>query len=56
MVDCADAERARDFYANLTGWEKIRMFDCLALRTRDGLTILFVETDIPYIPPVGLKN
>lgn len=28
------------------------MFDCLALRTRDGLTVLFVEPDIPYIPPV----
>ena len=52
MVDCADAERARDFYANLTGWEKLRMIDCLALRTRDGLIVLFVEPDIPYIPPV----
>ena len=22
MIDCANAERARDFYANLMGWEK----------------------------------
>lgn len=52
MIDCANAERARDFYADITGWEKIRAFDCLALRAYNGLTILFVEADIPYMPPV----
>jgi predicted enzyme related to lactoylglutathione lyase len=52
MIDCANSERARDFYANLTGWEKTVAFDCLALKTSNGMTILFVETDIPYVPPV----
>ena len=52
MIDCANAERARDFYANFTGWEKTIVFDCLALKTDIGMSILFVETDIPYVPPV----
>ena len=52
MIDCANAERARDFYANLLDWEKIIAFDCLALKTDNDLTILFVETCIPYVPPV----
>jgi predicted enzyme related to lactoylglutathione lyase len=52
MIDCADAERARDFYANFMGWEKIIAHDSLALKTFNGLIILFVETDVPYVPPV----
>lgn len=52
MIDCANAERARDFYADFTGWEKIVAFDCLALKTEKGMTILFAETDIPYVPPI----
>ncbi|HOF99839.1 MAG TPA: VOC family protein [Clostridia bacterium] len=52
MIDCANAERARNFYANLTGWEKKVAFDCVALKTANGMTILFAETDIPYVPPV----
>ena len=51
-IDCANAERTRNFYANLTGWEKTVAFDCLALKTNMGMTILFEETDIPYIPPI----
>ena len=52
MIDCANAERARNFYANLTGWEKIIAYNCLALKTDNSLTILFVETEIPYVPPI----
>jgi catechol 2,3-dioxygenase-like lactoylglutathione lyase family enzyme len=52
MIDCANAERARDFYANLMGWKKTVAYNCLALKTDNGLTILFAETDIPYVPPV----
>jgi len=52
MIDCASAERARDFYANFMGYEKTTAFGCLALKTDNGLTILFAETDIPYVPPV----
>ena len=52
MIDCASAQRARDFYASLTGWEKTVAFGCVALKTSGGLTILFAETDIGYVPPV----
>jgi len=52
MIDCANAERAREFYANFMGWEKRIAYNCLALKTDNGLTILFAETDIPYVPPV----
>ena len=51
-IDCANAERARGFYANLMGWEKTVAYNCPALKTGNGLTILFAETDIPYTPPV----
>jgi len=52
MIDCADAERARGFYANLTGWKKTVAFDCLALVADNGMKILFAETGIPHVPPV----
>jgi catechol 2,3-dioxygenase-like lactoylglutathione lyase family enzyme len=52
MIDCANAERAHDFYANLTGWEKTVAFDCLAIKAENGMTLLFVEPEIPYTPPV----
>ena len=52
MMDCEDSIRARDFYAGLTGYEKISAFGCHALKTDNGLTILFAETDGPYAPPV----
>jgi catechol 2,3-dioxygenase-like lactoylglutathione lyase family enzyme len=29
MIDCTDAARARDFYADLTGWEKTVAFGAL---------------------------
>ena len=52
MIDCADAVRARDFYANLMDWETIAAYGCPALKTGNGMTILFAEPDIPYVPPV----
>ena len=52
MIDCANAEHTRDFYANLMDYEKTTAFDCFALKTDNGLTILFAETDIPYVSPV----
>ncbi len=52
MIDCGNAERTRDFYANLSGWERTVAYGCLALQTDNGLTILFAEADIPYVPPV----
>ncbi|MFV0352301.1 MAG: VOC family protein [Oscillospiraceae bacterium] len=52
-IDCADAHRAREFYAELTGWEKTIAFDCLALKAYNDMILLFVETDdVPYNPPL----
>jgi predicted enzyme related to lactoylglutathione lyase len=52
MIDCTNPERARVFYANLMGWEKTIAHNCPALKTDNGLTILFAKADIPYVPPV----
>ncbi|MCL2342624.1 MAG: VOC family protein [Firmicutes bacterium] len=52
MIDCANAGRARDFYASLTGYETTVSYGCPALKTDNGLIILFAETAIPYVPPV----
>ena len=52
MIDCANAEGSRDFYANLMGWEKIVAYGCAAVKTDNGLTILFAGIDIPYVSPI----
>ena len=52
MIDCANAESSRNFYANLLGYEKTVAYGCVALKTGKGLTILFAQTDIPYVPTV----
>ena len=52
MIDCANAERTLDFYVNLLGWEKTAAFNRPALKADNGMMILFVETDIPYVPPI----
>jgi hypothetical protein len=41
-IDCANPERTRDFYAELTGWEKREAFGCPAVASDDGLLILFM--------------
>jgi catechol 2,3-dioxygenase-like lactoylglutathione lyase family enzyme len=51
-IDCSNAARAREFYADLMSWERTVAYDCLALKADIGMTILFVETDIPYVRPV----
>ncbi len=51
-VDCADPERTRGFYAELTGWEKREAYGCPALVCDNGLLILFMGCDFEYIPPV----
>lgn len=51
-IDCANAERTRDFYVNLMGWEKTAAFDCIGLKTDNGLTIRFMEIEQPYVPPI----
>ena len=51
-IDCANAERARDFYADLMGWEKTTAYGALAVKTDNGMTILFWEPDISHVPPI----
>ncbi len=52
MIDCANPEKMRDFYANITGYKKMTSYNCPAINTDNGLIILFAEIDIPYVPPV----
>ncbi|MCL2298785.1 MAG: hypothetical protein FWC27_01400 [Firmicutes bacterium] len=52
QIDCTDPERARDFYAALTGYEQIASPYGPSLKTPNGLTILFAGLDIPHAPPV----
>ncbi|MDR0491091.1 MAG: VOC family protein [Oscillospiraceae bacterium] len=51
-IDCREPERLREFYANVSGWEKQTMFDCPALITGTGLAILFMGCDFEYTPPI----
>lgn len=51
-IDCANVERARDFYADLLGWKKTTAFGALAVKTDRGMTILFWEPDIPLVSSV----
>jgi catechol-2,3-dioxygenase len=39
-IDCANAERARDFYADLMGWEKTTAYGALAVKTGNGHRIV----------------
>lgn len=52
MIDCVNPQRTCDFYADLTGYEKLIAYDCPAIKTDNGLLILFGEIEIPYVPPV----
>jgi catechol 2,3-dioxygenase-like lactoylglutathione lyase family enzyme len=52
MIDCANPERCRDFYADLMGCEKTSSPYGPTLKTENGLTLLFAQPDIPHEPPV----
>jgi hypothetical protein len=41
-IDCKDAEKLREFYFQLTNWEKKTMFGCPALIADNELVILFM--------------
>lgn len=51
MVDCNDAQKLCDFYAELLGWEKCRMFGLPAVRSEKGFVFLFAQEE-DYVPPV----
>jgi len=52
MVNCGDQEQLRNFYAELLGWEKCRLYGLPAVRSENGITFLFTQED-DYIPPFG---
>ncbi|MDR1062236.1 MAG: VOC family protein [Clostridiales bacterium] len=51
-IDCAQPQRTREFYAELTGWERQTLYNCPALIAENGLAILFMGCGFDYIPPV----
>jgi hypothetical protein len=51
-IDCVRPEELRSFYASLTGWKPLTLWNCPALASDDNLTLLFMECDFEYIPPV----
>ena len=51
-IDCKDPETLREFYAELTGWDRQTMFGWPALVAENDLIILFMGCDFEYIPPV----
>ncbi|MCB2357007.1 VOC family protein [Clostridium estertheticum] len=51
-IDCKDAVRLRNFYAELLGWESCIMYNCPALHNQLGLVLLFMEADFEYVKPV----
>ena len=51
-IDCKDAVKLRNFYAELLGWESFIMYDLPALRSQLGLELVFLEGDFEYVKPV----
>ena len=51
VVDCSDAKKLCDFYAELLGWEKRELFGAPALQSREGLMLLFVQEE-DFVPCV----
>ena len=50
-IDSADANKLRAFYAELLGWERCELWDCPAVKSRDGIVLLFMEEE-DYVRPV----
>ena len=51
-IDCKDAVKLRNFYAELLGFDSCIMYNCPALRSQLGLVLLFMEADFKYVKPV----
>lgn len=50
-IDCSDESRLCDFYHKLLGWDKCSLYGHFALKSPDGLILLFVQEE-DYIRPV----
>jgi predicted enzyme related to lactoylglutathione lyase len=51
-IDCQDAQKLQNFYAELLGWEKCEMYGCPAVCAPSGIVFLFDCADYDYIQPV----
>lgn len=51
-IDCKNAVRLRNFYAELLGWDSCIMYNCPALCSQLGLVLLFMEANFEYVKPV----
>lgn len=51
MIDCGDAKKLREFYAELLGWERCELYGQPAACGEDGLVFLFAQEE-DYVPPV----
>lgn len=51
MIDSSDAEHLRDFYAALTGWQKITIFHLPGIQSETGFRMLF-NTEKDFVPCV----
>ena len=51
-IDCKDAVKLRNFYAELLGWDSCTLYGLPALRSQLGLVLVFLESDFEYIKPV----
>ncbi len=44
-IDCKDAQKLQNFYAELLGWEKLALYDCPAVSNQNGIIFLFDQAD-----------
>ena len=51
-IDCQDPDATCSFYEALTGWQRLKMYNCSALIAENGLVLLFMACDFTYIAPV----
>lgn len=51
-IDCKDAVKLRNFYAELLGLESCIIYNLPALRSQLGLVLFFKEADFEYVKPV----
>lgn len=51
ILDCADGQKLREFYAGLLGWERCELYGCPSLKDGKGFALLFMQ-EADYVPPV----
>ncbi len=51
IIDCGDAQKLREFYAELFGWERCELYNIPGVRSESGLAILFMQEE-DFVPPV----